>query len=156
MATDILDPDSDFNMAPEMVAICTSYLETTDIGETSRALNIPKEKVSYYINKPEAKRFIDTVFLEQGYLNRHKLQDVLSEIIELKLEEMRESELGSNKDILDILAFAHKISTDTRKDILDNEKLSAPQVQINKQTNINQTFGENYSNLMEKLIPEEK
>ena len=154
MSTEILDPDSDFNMSPELVAVTTSYIATSDIGETARALNIPKEKVSYYINKPEAKRFIDTVFLEQGYLNRHKLQDVLSEVIELKLEEMRESELGSNKDILDLLAFAHKIGTDTRKEIIENSKLNAPKVQINKQTNISQTFGENYGNLMEKLVGE--
>ena len=146
----VLNPEADYHMSPEMVEITTTYLQCSDIGDTALALNIPKEKVSYYLNKPEARRFIDTIFLEQGYINRHKIQSVLDEVIELKLEEMRDSEIGSNKDILDILAFAHKVGEDVRKGIRETEKVSAPTTQTNVQ--INGEFGENYSSLMSKLI----
>jgi len=156
-ATAVLNPEADYHMSPEMVEITGTYLQCSSIGETAAALNIPKEKVSYYLNKPEAKRFIDTIFLEQGYVNRHKIQGVLDEIIELKLEEMRDSEIGSNKDILDILAFAHKIGEDTRKGMREIEKNSS---QFSKQTNIQfngvDTYGQNYTSLMDKLITQEK
>jgi hypothetical protein len=148
--TAVLNPETDYHMSPEMVEITTTYLQCASIGETAAALNIPKEKVSYYLNKPEARRFIDTIFLEQGYINRHKIQNVLDEIIEMKLEEMRESEIGSNKDIMDILAFAHKMGEDVRKGIRETEKVVAPTNQFN--TQINADFGENYTSLMSKLI----
>lgn len=148
--TAVLNPETDFHMSPEMVEITTTYLQCASIGETADALNIPKEKVSYYLNKPEARRFIDTIFLEQGYLNRHKLQGVLDRIIEMKLEEMEDSEIGSNKDILDILAFAHKVGEDVRKGIRETEKVSEIRNQTNVQ--INGEMGDNYSALMSKLI----
>jgi hypothetical protein len=73
MSTDIIAPEEEYKMSPEMVTVVTSYLETNDTAETARALQIPREKVTYYLNKPEAKRFIDTIFLEQGYLNRSRM-----------------------------------------------------------------------------------
>lgn len=148
--TAVSTPDAEYHMSPEMVEVTTTYLQTADISATAEILHIPKEKVSYYLNKPEARRFIDTVFLEQGYINRHKIQGVLDEIIELKLEEMRDSEIGSNKDILDILAFAHKMGEDVRKGIRETEKTVAPTNQTNVQ--FNGQFGENYESLMSKLI----
>ena len=145
--TAISTPDADFHMSPEMIEITNTYLQCANVGETALALNIPKERVAYYINKPEAKRYIDTVFLEQGYLNRHRIQGVLDEIMELKLEEMRESEVGSNKDILDILQFAHKVGEDVRKGMKE-ENSRAPTNQFNQ---IN-AYGENYDSLMSKLL----
>ena len=153
--TAIENPDAQYRMSPEMVEVTTSYLQTADIQETALALGIEKERVSYYLNKPEAKRFVDTIFLEQGYLNRHKIQGVLDEIIEMKLEEMRDSEIGSNKDIIDILAFAHKIGEDTRKGMRESDKFSSPNSKVGSQTNIQLNvgeYGDNYTNLMQKLI----
>ena len=147
--TPIEYPDAQYRMSPEMVEVTTSYLQTADIRETALELGIPKERVSYYLNKPEAKRFIDTIFLEQGYVNRHKIQSVLDEIIELKLEEMRDSEIGSNKDILDILAFAHKIGEDTRKGMRESDANAGIRNQTNIQFN---AMGENYNSLMDKLV----
>ena len=144
---DIMNPEQEYSMSPEMVTVVTKYLETNDTGDTARALGIPRERVSYYLGKPEAKRFIDTIFLEQGYLNRSKMQLILDEIIENKLEEMRESEMASNKDIVDILAFAWKIRQDTVKETVEK---AGPTTQTNVQ--INSIGGENYNNLLSKLM----
>lgn len=151
MGTEITNPEEEFKMSPEMVEIATSYLETADASQTAKALGIPREKVIYYLNKPECKRFVDTVFLEQGYLNRHKLQETLSEIIEMKLEEMRETEMGSNKDIADLLALAHKMRHDELKTQAASEKVVAPTNQTNVQIN-GAGFGDNYNSLLEKLV----
>ncbi len=152
MSTDIMAPEEEYKMSPEMVTVVTSYLETNDTGETARSLGIPREKVTYYLNKPEAKRFIDTIFLEQGYLNRSRMQDLLDELIEGKLEEMREAEMASNKDILDILNFAWRVRQDTLKEIETTNKTNAPTHQTNIQNNIVAGAGENYNALMGKLL----
>lgn len=150
MSTDILNPEEEYNMSPEMLEVVTTYVETSDVGDTARALGIPKEKVVYYISKSEAKRFIDTIFLEQGYLNRNKIQDTLTKIIELKLQEMEETELGSNKDIADLLELAHKIRM---SEIKANSEPKAPGRQTNVQINSTVPFGgDNYNELMQKLI----
>ena len=153
MSNTIMNPEEEYRMSPEMVEVATTYLECSDIDVTAELLGVDREKVVYYLNKPEAKRFVDTVFLDQGYLNRHKLQAAFTKMIDLKLEELDEAELGSNKDIADLLMMVHKISMDTRKEISDAEKLESSQ-QIKTQTNvqINNPMGENYTQLLEKLI----
>ena len=149
MTSAVLDPDEQWKMNPEMMEVVNSYLITTDARLTATDLGIPREKVIYYLNKPEAKRFVDTIYLEQGYLNRHRLQDILGEVMELKLEEMRESEMGTKKDILDIIALAHKIRSDETK---ITETPNAPHNQTNVQINNAAGFGENYNTLLEKLV----
>lgn len=150
MSNSIINPEEEYRMSPEMLEVTTTYLETCDIDQTAEMLGIDRERVTYYLNKPEAKRFVDTVFLDQGYLNRHKLQAAFTKIIDMKLEELDEAELGSSKDIADLLMMVHKISMDTRKEINEALKPSAPTTQINQQ--FNGQFGENYNSLLEKLI----
>lgn len=152
MTTAVLNPEEEYKMSPEMLEVVTTYVETSDVNETARALSIPKEKVIYYVNKSEAKRFIDTIFLEQGYLNRNKIQEALTRIIEMKLEEMEESELGSNKDIAELLALAHKIRME---EIKANPDPKGPTSQTNVQINSALPFGgDNYNELMNKLLGE--
>jgi hypothetical protein len=154
MTTEILDPEKEWKMNPEMMEVVNSYLITTDARLTAQDLGIPREKVIYYLNKPEAKRFVDTIYLEQGYLNRHRLQDILGEVMELKLEEMRDSEIGTKKDILDVLALAHKIRADEAK-INSTGNEGGPRNQTNVQIN-SAGFGDNYNSLLDKIMSVEK
>ena len=152
MTTAVLDPDAEWALNPEAQTVAETYLMYSDVRLTAKELGIPREKVTYYLNRPEVKRFLDTIFLEQGYLNRTRLQDVLDEVFELKLEEMRESEMGSKKDIADLIALAHKIRTDEAKTINISETTNAPRNQINIQNNTSSDFGSNYNSLLEKLV----
>jgi hypothetical protein len=95
------------------------------------------------LEKSEVKDYISSVYLDQGYRNRFRLAELLDEVIESKLQEARDSDMYSSKDLVDIIALAHKIST-------DHSKTSAPTKQTNVQLN---SFGEgNYGKLMEKLL----
>ena len=94
------------------------------------------------------KLFIDTIFLEQGYLNRHRLQDIMSEVMALKLEEMQESGVGSNKDIADLVLILHKMRQDEAK---NSATPAGPASQTNVQINNGAGFGDNYNSLLEKL-----
>ena len=152
MTTAVLDPDAEWALNPEAQTVAETYLMYSDVRLTAKELGIPREKVTYYLNRPEVKRFLDTIFLEQGYLNRTMLQDVLDEVFELKLLEMRESEMGSKKDIADLIALAHKIRTDEAKTINVSETTNAPRNQINIQNNTSSDFGSNYNSLLEKLV----
>ena len=149
MPNELMDPSDTFNMPPELIEVTTRYLETNSIDETAESLGIPKEKVSFYLNKKESKRFIDSVFLDQGYINRHKLQSAMQKLIDQKIEELDEAELGSNKDIADLLMMALKMRETFVKESIPPD----PPPKIEKQTNVQvNAMGENYENLLRRLI----
>jgi len=153
MTQELINAEESYRMSPEMVAVATKYLETNDISATAEMLEIPVERVAYFLSKKEVKRFLDTVFLEQGYLNRNKIQTTLDRIIEKKLEELEEAEIGSSKDIADLLALAMKFRESEAKQMQREE--TTPKLQVNTQINGAQ-FGENYGSLLSKLMAGDK
>jgi hypothetical protein len=120
---------------------------------TVKETGLPKDQVVAIINKREVKQVIDTVFLEQGYMNRFRLKDILGEVIQGKLEEARETEEYTNKDLVDIIALMHKISQDERKLQVDREKINKPTNQTNVQIN---DYGQNYGSLLERILDGDK
>lgn len=133
---------SNLAITPEGLEIATTYLGCMSIEETAKSLGMTHHEVSTYLDKKEVKRYIDNVFLEQGYLHRFKLASLLDDIIESKIQEAAESGVYTNKDLLDVLALVHKIR-------MDNAKVdSAPNTQVNVQNN----YGNNLSSLIDKVI----
>lgn len=153
MSKDLLDPEETYRMSPEALVVANKYLETNDVQATSNILNVPREKITNILNKSEVKRYIDTIFLEQGYLNRGKIAQAMSEIIEKKLEELEEAEMSSTKDIADLLALAHKMRMDEMKIMQTGEKATTViKSQKNIQNNFpGEQFGTNYTGLVDKL-----
>jgi hypothetical protein len=139
-------------IAPENLEVANKYLETGDAYSTAASLSIPLEKVTQVLEKKEVRRYVDNIFMDRGYRNRVKLQDVLDEIMESKLEEARESEMFTKKDILDVIQLIHKMKIEERKIVLEENKTNAPAVQ--NTTIIDGTpFGEgNYGKLMQRLM----
>ena len=135
----------------EALEICKTYLETWSIDDTAKALSMPAPEIEAILNKKEVKRYIDNIFLEQGYLNRHKISAAFEEVIKIKMDEMIESEMGSTKDIADLLFMAHKIRMDELKHISDREK-TGPSSQKNVQIN---NYGDNYHALTDALKKKE-
>jgi len=153
MSTDLLNPEEGLKILPETLTVINNYLMTNDIDTTSNQLGMPRELIMSHLNKRESKKYIDTIFLEQGYYNRSKIASAMTNIIEKKLEELEEAEMSSTKDIADLLQMAHKMRMDELKAIQAEEKATTV---IKKQTNIQQNFnsgqfGENYTNLLDKL-----
>lgn len=135
-------------ISPEGLEVANKYLEKGSIAETASALCITEEAVANVLAKSEVKRYVDNVFLDRGYRNRFKLGALLDEIIDSKLEECRESEMFTSKDLVDLVTLAHKM----RMDELKHEKETIKQ-QTNVQINDNSTFGGgNYGALMDKLM----
>jgi len=136
-------------ISPEGLEIAETYLMYGDLKEAARALDMEPSSVSDYLNQREVKAYIDHQYLESGYRNRNRIADALDNVIELKLEEMQESEMGSQKDILEILQFAHKLRME------EIAAISKTQT-VTNQTNIQITDagGVNYNKLLGKIYGE--
>ena len=137
-------------ISPEGLELANEYLKCGSIETTARSLSISTDQAIDVLNKTEVKRYIDAVYLDMGYRNRNNIAKVMDEIIESKLEEARDSEMFSSKDLVDIMQIAHKMRMDEIK--AENAKPSI-QNQTNVQINENQPFGQgNYGELMKKLL----
>lgn len=137
-------------IAPESLEVANAYLEEGSIKKVAERLHVPMERVTETLARSEVKRYIDAVYLDSGYRNRNKIANLMDEIIESKLLEARESEVYSNKDLVDILMLAHKMK-------MEELKVEANRFNIQNQTNVQindvGAFGTgNYGKLMQKLL----
>lgn len=146
----------ELQISPEGLELANKYLQCNSVAEAAAALCITEEKATTLLNKPEVKRYVDSIYLDLGYRNKFKLGALLDEIIESKLEEARESEMYSSKDLLEIVKLAHNMRMDELKMEAQNNTTNIKN-QTNVQVNDNSqnAFGQgNYGKLMEKLLNE--
>jgi len=140
-------------VSPEALVIADTYLHCLDIDATAKELEIPREEVVWYLNKAPVRRYVDTVFLEQGYLNRHKIQDALSTVISKKLEDLEMTELVSNKDIADLLKMAHDMRMKELELAIKREAKAPKEHKEGTQINVQQNnYGANYMDLLNKIV----
>jgi len=138
-------------LQPEELEVADAYLRTGDITEAAKSLNIPRNEVVRTLNKRLVKEYVDTIFNDIGYLSRFKLADIWSTIIERKMEELDEAEIGSNKDIVEILDKATKFVEAMNKLQVNREK-QGPGKQTNVQINEFTDDGGNYRALLQHLF----
>ena len=150
MSTEIANPEETYNISPEALEIASTYLVHHDTKETAEALGIAPEKVTYYLRKPDVKRFIDTIFMEQGFMNRGKIQETMDKLFEIKLEEMQDTEMGTSKDILDLMKLQHDMRMAEIKAMKDASPVIKNQLNL-QQNNSGPTFGQNIDALTAAL-----
>ena len=144
-------PVAEYKLSPEALRVSEVYLSCLDITETAKELDITKEEVTSFLNKKEVKRFLDTIWMEQGYRNKYKLGDLLDTIVESKLEEAEETGLYTNKDLLDVIATIHKMRIEELKIMKDIEKIGS---QTNIQVN-DASASSNLGKLIQSLVDKE-
>lgn len=111
--TDLLLPDI---ISPEGLDVAECYIANGgDSRVVAHELSIPKEEVDRQLKNPEVKAYINRIFSETGFRNKHRLFGVLDQVINLKLEEMQETGLGSSQDIMDIMKAAHNMKIQEMK-----------------------------------------
>ena len=132
-------------ISPEGLAVAQTYLIEGNIAGTANALAMTQIEVNDYLQTADVKRYIDQQYLESGYRNRNKIAEVMDNIIDMKLEEMQESEMGSSKDIVEIMALQHKM----RMEELKAMQGSSPKNQTNIM--ITEAGGKNYNALLGKI-----
>ena len=137
-------------ISPEGLDLANAYLEFGSLQAAAKHLYISVDDASTILDKPEIKRYIDNVYMDTGYRNKHKMGALMDRIIEAKLEEAEETEIFSSKDLIEILAIQHKMK-------MEELKLQASAVTSQTNIQINESpFGAgNYGKLMSKLVGEE-
>jgi phage terminase small subunit len=139
-------------ISPEGVEVANRYLESScSIQDTANSLSMEKHEVSELLNNPHVKKYVDSVLMEAGFRQMDKLEEVINVIIEDKLEELKEAEVTSSKDIVEILSVANKLAIDRVKMIVERNKEAGKVVnQRNTQLNVYDSAS-NYGKLMEAI-----
>ncbi|CUR48935.1 hypothetical protein SLUR09_00049 [Escherichia phage slur09] len=154
MANDVLVPDL---MSPEGMDVIEAYLQCgSDVPSAARSLGMSEIAFRDIMNRSEVKNYLNDIFMESGFRNRDRLFGVLDEVIKRKLEELEETGMGSDQDIMDILWKAHKMKMEEMKMMVELEKakaaVRAPASQTNIQNNIIAGAGDqNYMDLITSL-----
>lgn len=148
------NPNHIIPISPEGYEIATTYLQTQSIEETAKNLGISDLQVTQFLEKAEVKNYINEMYVNSGFRSRFKLAEVMDSLIEKKLSELNEAEIGSSKDILEILQFAHKMRMDELNLMakLESSKKEAPKQQTNIQINANPYADSNYGKLLDSLL----
>ncbi|ASM62958.1 terminase small subunit [Escherichia phage OSYSP] len=154
MANDVLVPDL---MSPEGMDVIEAYLQCgSDVPSAARSLGMSEIAFRDIMNRSEVKNYLNDIFMESGFRNRDRLFGVLDEVIKRKLEELEETGMGSDQDIMNILWKAHKMKMEEMKMMVELEKVKAaartPANQTNIQNNIIAGAGDqNYMDLITSL-----
>jgi len=138
-------------ISPEGAEIANRYLQCAcSLYLTSEQLGVPTYEISATIEQPLVRKYINRILQETGQRRMESIMRKLDDLIEKKWLELEEAEIGSNKDIADLLGMAHKMSLDTNKILAAESAGSKVVSQKNTQVNL---YGQgSYGKLMEKLI----
>ena len=142
--------EEDVQINPEHLEFAKSYLSTMDVTETAKNLRIPIEDAVQMMKVPTVKTFINTAFMDQGYMNRGKIFAAMSKIIDMKFADLEETELGSDKDIAELLTMMHKMRMEELKLEQKENERKAPSTSISINPNV--PDASNYGNLIEMIV----
>jgi hypothetical protein len=157
----IHSPAQALSISPENLEVANCYLETQDMRLTASKLGIPTDQISEILDRREIRSYIDSIFRDVGFNNRFRIRSVLDVVIQKKLEEMDEAEVGSSKDIAELIALSHKMSMEVLdREIALEKARSANTGKIKNQINVqmNDLGGPptKYGSLMTQLLNTQK
>jgi hypothetical protein len=147
-------PAETLTISPEGLDTANAYLQNPDVNKVAEILDIPAHIVADILDRKEVRAYINSVFFSTGFNNRFQVRDLMDTLIKKKLQDMDEAEIGSSKDITEIMALSHKISMETLDKEIQLEKIRAGnnlKSQVNVQINEG-IGGSKYSSLIEQLI----
>lgn len=150
----VTTPAETLTISPEGLDTANAYLQNPDVNRVSETLGIPTHVVADILDRKEVRAYINSVFFSTGFNNRFQVRDLMDTLIKKKLQDMDEAEIGSSKDITEIMALSHKISMETLDKEIQLEKIRAGnnlKSQVNVQINEG-IGGSKYSSLIEQLI----
>jgi hypothetical protein len=135
-------------ITPEGAKIANTYLANAcSLVESSHALDLPTHEISNILQQPLIKNYVNSILREHSYGHMVKIAEKLDQLVEMKWQELEEAEIGSNKDIAELLQLAYKMRYDM-SNLLQKDVIPATQ----KNTQVNVYGDGNYGKLMQKLI----
>ncbi len=144
-------PAEVIDISPEGLEVANAFLVHQDVNKVAEELDMPVGLVNALLDVKQVKSYIDNVFMNLGFNNRFKLSEALDAVISKKFKELDESESGSNKDIMELLALKHKMMMDHIAAQIKLEELKNSNLKTQTNIQIN-NGGNSYSALIERLI----
>ena len=122
---------------PVLLSIANDYLDGQDINQISKEYGVTEDRLAAALDQTEVRKYIDNVYVTQGYLNRVRRMNLVNQVIEQKVQDALESGVWSKRDLLDWMKHLNELEETAKP------KKAAPQValQIN-----------NYDRLMKDLF----
>jgi len=141
-------------ISPEALEIANQYLQCQNVQKTALELGVTPDQVTEILDRREVRSYIDSVFNDFGFNNKFRVREVMDTIIQKKLQELDEAEIGSSKDIADLLALSHKMTMEQLDKQLQLEKIRNSKVQNQTNVQINEIGGDGtkYGSLIQKLL----
>lgn len=136
-------------ISPECLEVANLYLTTGSLHTAASKCGLDLYEAAEIIGRREVKAYLDAIYLDAGYRNRFRLADALDTLIDKKLKELEEADIGSSKDIAELLALAHKMRMD---EITAMAKLEESRSKPHNQTNIQINDHGNYTSLVEQIM----
>ena len=149
----VTTPAEALNISPEGLEVANCYLQTPDINEVASQLDIQTSVVSEILSRREVKAYVDQVFYNTGFNNRFRLRNLMDTIIKKKLQDMDEADVGSTKDISELLALSHKMTIEHMDREIKLESMRNANIKTQTNIQINDAAGgTKYSQLIERLM----
>lgn len=154
----VKSPAETIDISPEALEVANCYLQVQDVKKVADELDIPTELVTQILNKREVAAYVDHVFFNVGFNNRFKMRAAMDAIIKKKFQELEESDMGSTKDIAELLALSHKMTMEELSKQIELKKLEQTNIknQVNVQINEGFSDGTKYGNLIQQLMNSSK
>lgn len=152
-------PAEVLEISPEALEIANCYLQTQDAAEVSSILNVPLTLVTKTLARRDVRSYVDQVFFDIGFNNRFKMRAAMDAILKKKFQDLEEADVGSSKDILEILALSHKITMEQMARQIELEKIHQGNIKSQVNVQINDSGigdGTKYGNLLQQLISLDK
>jgi hypothetical protein len=148
-------PSEVLEISPESLEVANCYLQNQDIVEVAQILDIPVHMVSTTLARRDVKAYIDQVFFDVGFNNRFKMRSAMDALIKKKFQELTEADVGSNKDIAELLQLSHKMTMEQLDRQIELEKMKNSQIKSQVNVQINEGAGGDgtrYGRLIQQLV----
>jgi hypothetical protein len=124
---------------PQYMLVANELLSGRSIPQIAELSGLSNDQVTAIAERSEVRRYVDTIYMSQGYLNRVRRMQVINKVIDEKLVEAAETGVYSKRDLLEWLKLLNDMDRDARP------KAPTTAVQVNNHTN-------NYTSLMQDLL----
>lgn len=134
-------------MNPETDLVATTYMENgCDLRATAKQLDMNVDALARIVAAPGVRNYITETLRTVGLRKMDRIEEAMEKIIDKKMAELDELEMGSSKDIAELLSTYHKMIMDKNK-LIDGGGARVNNTQIN---NIfeNSSYGE----LMKRIV----
>lgn len=124
---------------PQYLLVANELLCGKSIPQIAEVTSLSNDQVTAIAERAEVRRYVDAVYMSQGYLNRVRRMQVINRVIDEKLAEAAETGVYSKRDLLEWLKLLNDMDRDARP------RAPTTAVQVNNHTN-------NYTALMQDLL----